>query len=141
MQVHQVFKDLKTQKKKLTLVRKAIIRLFSDSHVLLTASELQQELAEQGIKVNKTTVYRELDFLLHYQIIKEIAIKSGITHYESFFHPHHHHLTCSDCGGIESVDTPELENSLRELENRLNQHGFAVQEHSLEFFGLCAGCR
>ena len=140
MNSEDVFEDIKSKGKKLTKVRRSIVKTLMEGHAILTADDVKNKLLDKGIKVNKTTIYRELSFLLSQRIIKEVLIKPGIVHYESALHPHHHHITCNNCGRIEEIDTSELDDSMKKLESYISRKGYNVADHQLEFYGICAGC-
>jgi Fe2+ or Zn2+ uptake regulation protein len=123
----------------MTPARRALFKIFSDTSIPLTAIKLISILSDKNIKVNKTTVYRELEFLSNHGYINEVIINSGKKYYESTEAKHHHHLICNLCGVISDV---VLENDLGEEEERFErENNFKIQKHSLEFFGLCADCR
>lgn len=136
-----IFKELRQQGKKLTKTRKAIIEMLCCSHKLLTAPEIQSKLKKLEINVNKTSVYRELEFLLDQVYIQEVNITPGVTHYESTLHPHHHHLVCTGCGDTKDIETQEFEKPMKSIEARALQKGFMVEDHSIEFYGRCANCK
>ncbi|QQS39474.1 transcriptional repressor [Candidatus Woesebacteria bacterium] len=140
MDVDQVYDLLKIKERKLTKTRKAMIGMFFTNHTLLSAPEIIKLLKKQNINVNKTTVYRELAFLLDYGIIKEIILKSNMTFYEQAFLPHHHHMVCSSCGATDEFKSDELAETLKKIEAGIEKKGFKVSEHSLEFYGLCTKC-
>ena len=50
---------------------------------------------------------------------------------------HHHHLVCVACGRTVQIDPPS-ETWLRSI---AEEHGFTVESHTLDVFGLCAQCR
>lgn len=121
---------------RITPVRKKLIELFSEKDKPLTAKEITTILKKDNLSVNKTTVYRELDFLLKESLIKEVRISPKITHYESSQSEHHHHLVCENCGDIEDFDFDEAD-----LIKKVKNKEFKPIHHSIEFFGLCAACQ
>jgi Fe2+ or Zn2+ uptake regulation protein len=124
---------------RLTPARKNILELFSYSCKPMTAQQILSYLAKNKIFVNKTTIYRELDFLLKKDFIKELHISSGRRYYERTEQKHHHHLICKKCGTIEDVT---LIQNLAKEEKRLElEKDFKITDHSLEFFGLCVNCQ
>ena len=139
--IDNTFQEIRAQGKKLTKTRRAVIEMLCLSHRLLTAPDIQERLNQKGIAVNKTSVYRELEFLTSKKIIQQVSISPGVTHYESALHSHHHHLVCTDCGNITDIDTKDLEKQVQNIKTKARQQGFAVQNHSLEFYGLCANCK
>ncbi len=55
------------------------------------------------------------------------------------FEPHHHHVTCTNCGKSISFDEPD---GLDEILTAIAvDHGFVAENHSLEITGRCASCR
>ena len=124
----------------MTKVRRAVLEILCKSKVPLAASELIAGLARRALEVNKTTVYRELDFMLDQKIIREIDLLDGRKRYEVLGeHDHHHHMICTQCKSIKCV---EMANDLDVLEAEIfSKFKFRVTSHTLEFFGLCSKCR
>lgn len=55
------------------------------------------------------------------------------------FSPHHHHLTCTNCGKTISFKEPKgLDRLLTQISL---EHGYVHTNHSLEISGLCAQCK
>ena len=124
---------------RLTPARKILLEIFKNKSKPLSAKKLSALLSEKSVSVNKTTVYRELEFLEKKGLVKELYINSGKKYYESTKLIHHHHLICSDCGVIEDVI---LKSDIEVEEKRIeSEKNFKINMHSIEFFGLCANCR
>lgn len=88
---------------------------------------------------NKSTIYRELLFLMQQGIVVEVQLRPDITHYELAGQVHHHHLVCNRCDGVEDV---VLGDDLHQLEAQIAiGKRFKVERHSLEFYGLCGKCQ
>jgi Fe2+ or Zn2+ uptake regulation protein len=123
---------------RITRTRRAALEVLTGSRVLLSADDLRQALAGSGLKVNKTTVYRELSFLKGRGILHEIHFGDGTVRYRICPDTHHHHVICLNCKRAEAV---ALGGALEELEAEIGRSkGFRVLHHSLEFFGLCPDC-
>ncbi len=122
---------------RLTKARSAIIEIFCISHEPINAQRIQKKLDELQILVNKTTVYRELNFLINQSIIQTVQLTPDTTSYELLSRKHHHHLVCNKCGRIEDVI---LENEPF-LEEVKKQTSFKLDSHSLEFYGQCIQCK
>lgn len=123
---------------RITNVRQKIIELFCSASQALTAAELSSGLKRKGLLPNKTTIYRELEFLLDQKILAEIDFLDGKKRYELHAEGHHHHLLCNKCGKIQCV---EMKNDLKHIESRLARvYGFEIKRHVLEFFGHCREC-
>ena len=137
-------------KPKMTIISQTISRLRSDGHritrarqqlveiFLSTAKPLSAADVCARVAFNKTTVYREVDFLLQQGIINEINFGEGHKRYESAFLKHHHHLVCKKCLSVSDVEVNcGIEEEMKKISERT---GFQVLEHSLEFFGICLKC-
>jgi Fe2+ or Zn2+ uptake regulation protein len=129
---------LKKHGYRLTPVRSFIIEFLATHKKPFDVITIQANLAKALRKVNKTTVYREIDFLLSQELIKEVNFGDGKKRYEIASLPHHHHLMCIDCNKIEDVI---LEDELKPIEKKITKTSkFKIKKHTLEFFGLCAQC-
>ncbi|MBE9528056.1 MAG: transcriptional repressor [Proteobacteria bacterium] len=130
---------------RLTQTRKAVVGLFltgaSDSSGPagpMTAPELLLALEALGVSVNKTTVYREIDFLMARKLLREVHLGDGVRRYEYLEGGHHHHLVCVECNNIECF---EMTGCLKEFEAQItSERNFRFIKHSLEFFGVCGQC-
>ena len=142
MDMSQVIAKLKAQKIRITVSRKSLIDIFLSMHAPLSAEELDFQLKSRGHQVNKTTIYRELDFLKQHHLIHEIDLGDGKKRFENALGDHHHHLICNTCRKIEELDCHPLEKALSKFEKTLGlTHGYTKVRHSLEFFGICQDCR
>lgn len=130
---------LKDRRFRLTKIRTAVIEILAGAPEPLLVEDLQEQLAARGLRPNKTTVYRELDFLLEQGLVVEVEFGEGKKRYETFGE-HHHHLICTECKKVTGVHVEEGELTRQEKEFA-STHGFTVQRHMLEFFGTCKDCR
>jgi len=129
---------LKKEAFRITSARRALVEMFFSHKKPLTIHQIFQLLKEKKVIVNKTTIYRELDFLVKYGFIHELQIANNIVHYELAEQDHHHHLICNTCGDIQDVILAAEQKLFNEL---LTTNNFQVNEHSLEFFGQCKNCQ
>lgn len=121
-----------------TKVRKALLHIFTHHSSPLSVPELLDCLKQEGLQVNKTTVYRELDFLLEKALLQELDFGDRKKRYELASRGHHHHLICQVCHSIEDI---AFEEELSAEEKIISEKtGFTVLRHNLEFFGICQSC-
>jgi len=122
---------------RLTKTKKAIIDILSSSRCLLKKTELVEKLKSKKINPDRSTIYRELQFLTKTNIITKNSI-SGIDYYE-MPRDHHHHLICIGCDSINRV---EANSHLEKQEKQIvKQKKFRIINHSLEFYGYCHKCQ
>lgn len=135
----KIIAKLKAGGYRITPAREQIVEIFINSSTPISAMDLIESFKVLKLKVNKTTIYRELDFLITKGLIKEIEFGEGKKRYELDTQHHHHHVVCLNCKKVEDVD---LETDLTLEEKRIEKKtGFKIESHSLEFFGLCKNCR
>ena len=134
----KILKDLREQGYRVTKVRREMIMMLANAKAPLAASDMLKSLEKKSPAVNKTTVYRELDFLRENNIVQEVEFGDKKKRYE-ISDRHHHHVVCLECKKVEDVD---LQSDLEAQEKKIGrQKNFKVLNHSLEFFGLCADCK
>jgi Fur family ferric uptake transcriptional regulator len=136
----QILEKLEQRGIRITKTRKSILELFLQTEKPLSALELQSFLHSNLQMVNKTTVYRELEFLLKQNIIASVFIDETQKRYE-LLGDHHHHIVCRNCGDLEDIEIDNMENIFEQVEKKLLKNKkFKNIVHSLEFFGVCARC-
>jgi len=130
---------LKKHHLRLTKTRNVFVEIFSQNEAPLSVQDILKEFSCHHIKVNKTTVYRELERLQEVGIMNSVELGDRKKYYELASREHHHHLVCLRCERVEDVDMDEKK--LFEEEKKVSREkGFTVLRHSLEFFGLCKKC-
>jgi Fur family ferric uptake transcriptional regulator len=131
---------LKEHHLRLTGTRRALFELFLKDETPLSVSDILSTLGKVHIKVNKTTVYRELKCLQKKGIIGVVQLGDRKQYYELLARGHHHHLVCLQCERVEEIDMDEAE--LFAGEQKVSrERGFTILRHSLEFFGICEKCQ
>lgn len=129
---------LSEQGYKKTRVRETLISHLENLKKPLSALEIQMFFLKKKLQVNKSTIYRELQFLLDRKVIVEINFGEGRKRYEIAGLPHHHHLICSNC---QNVDDIFIAGDLEVVEKKIKKEkSFIIKYHTLEFFGLCKNC-
>lgn len=135
--INIIYKTIRSSGGRMTKTKKAIINFLSENHCLLSKQELIEKLKANKIKPNRSTIYRELQFLTKNNIVIKNTI-AGVDYYE-IPQDHHHHLVCMKCNSINKV---EIGNHLEKQEKQIaKQNKFNIINHSLEFYGHCHKCR
>ena len=104
-----------------------------------SSEELWHATKERAPWIGRATAFRTVELLSALGFLDRVTFADGSERY----HPvqpgtHHHHLTCSECHRIVSVDAclpPQL------LEKVERQSGFAISGHRVELFGCCPSCQ
>ena len=122
----------------LTAIQEATYLFFNNLAQPADYCQIMEHLDKIGLKVNKTTVYRNLNTLLVENKITELDFGEGKKRYE-LNKKHHHHLVCNQCKKIECF---EITQDLRQQEAEITKNTeFKITSHVLEFFGVCKGCQ
>jgi len=101
-----------------------------------SASALAKKLANS---VDRATVYRNLRIFERIGVVQRIWLGFK-SQYElaELFSPHHHHLTCINCGKVEVLEDAAIENRILALAKRRH---FKISDHLLEVSGRCNKCK
>lgn len=113
------------------VVQQHILSLLEEHHTL-KVPEIVDLLNKNGLRFNKTSVYRALDQLLEQGKVCRQMLTSDTPTYELRAH-HHDHLICEECGTVQVVSC--VANIPSEIE------GFLVGHHHLTAYGVCEACR
>ncbi|MDT5337099.1 MAG: Fur family transcriptional regulator, ferric uptake regulator [Mycobacterium sp.] len=120
-----------------TRQRAAISALLENVEEFRSAQELHDELRRRGEGIGLTTVYRTLQTMAAAGLLDTLRTDSGESVYRRCSEHHHHHLVCRDCGSTIEVEGGAAEAWAAEV---AAQHGFSDVSHTIEIFGVCAGC-
>ena len=133
-----ILTKLKDEGSRVTTLRRVILYTLEKLDTPMSAGDILAQITEMGLSANKTTIYRELEFLLNKEIVETVQLRGREQKYE-LAGEHHHHLICEKCSEIQEMP---LAGDLDETENKIfKKFNFKVQSHSLEFYGLCAKCQ
>ena len=136
--IHNCKEELNDAELRATPARMAVMKLLEETKAPVDIQTVKEYLDRENITTDPATVFRIMNMFTEKGITKQISFNEGKFRYELASKPDHHHLVCSNCGGVESFsdcNIPALEKDI------LEKKGFAVKTHSLEFYGLCSKCQ
>jgi Fur family ferric uptake transcriptional regulator len=121
--------------------RELIAETFFAAEGHLSVDELLDRARSQDARVGQATVYRTMKLLAKCGLAEVRQFGDGHTRYEHIAvgEAHHHdHLICTVCGLILEFVNPQIES----LQDRVAAaHGFLVDHHKMELYGVCADCQ
>lgn len=120
-----------------TRQRSAISALLDESKGFRSAQDLHSELRERGDTIGLTTVYRTLQSMSDAGAVDVLRTDSGELIFRKCSDSHHHHLVCRICGYTVEVDEPGVDTWASRVGD---SHGFTDVSHTIELYGVCAGC-
>jgi len=122
-----------------TRQRDIILDIFLSTRQHVSVEELYLKIKASHPGIGSATVYRTLKLFTECGLAREILLHDGQTRYEHVMAGEHHdHLVCTGCNSIIEFENETIEKLQKEIAER---HGFLIQTHKLEIYGLCADCR
>ena len=123
---------------KLTPQRRTVVEVITSSQDHFTPADIYSKVHQGHPNIGLVTIYRTLEMLAELGLICELHAGGTCRSYTTGAPGHHHHLICSNCGTV--IDFAS--HNLGELEQSLaKRSGFRIDDHLLEFVGLCRACQ
>jgi Fur family ferric uptake transcriptional regulator len=137
---HKIFGDyIRSEGLHETVQRMKILDAFLNADDHVSAEDIYRLVNRRQRKVGFTTVYRTMKLIADCGLAREVLFNDGIARFEhTYGKKHHHHLICTKCGKVIEFSSKIMDEAEKEL---LNRHGFELQYHQYEIFGLCRECR
>ncbi|OPZ95678.1 MAG: Peroxide-responsive repressor PerR [Planctomycetes bacterium ADurb.Bin412] len=117
--------------------RKRILALLQESEIHPTADWIYAQLKPEFPHLSLGTVYRNLAILTDQGLVKKIQSGSTFDRFEARVNPHYH-LICTRCDTISDLELP-IYKEINDRAGRMTD--FQIQEHRINFYGLCSSCR
>ncbi|MBI4596271.1 MAG: transcriptional repressor [Candidatus Tectomicrobia bacterium] len=136
-QVDNVREDFKSQGKRLTDQRKAILEILASTTSHPTVDTIYERVKKLIPNISLGTVYRNLGILRDQNLILELNLTRGLSRYD-YNTSLHYHILCVRCGKLEDVIVAALENI--QIKTALAT-GYQVLNHHIQFVGLCPQCK
>lgn len=132
------FEELcRTEGLPLTVQRRDILRavLQRDDHP--SVDQIYESVRERIPGLSRTTVYRVLETLCHLGMLRRVHHPGATVRFDGRM-TRHHHLVCRICHTMIDVKSKRLD----QLELSPGQRqGFVVEDYTVQFQGICGGCR
>lgn len=133
--LEEAIETLKQHQLRVTRPRKAILQALIEKQGPSTIEHIHRRL-ESGL-CDLATVYRCLAAFEKLNLVRRCHFHDGTSLYEIDIGPdHHHHIVCTSCQKVESLDFCVVEG----LERLVRERGYKDVSHMLEFFGVCEDC-
>ena len=118
-----------------TSQRLAVLRAVEEASGSFTVAELHDSARRYQPKLGLATTYRTVE-LLREQGALHPLLGDARPAYVRCGPDHHHHLVCTECGGVEetALCAAPSEDELR------RRHGFRIATHELDIYGTCKRC-
>ena len=136
--IHDCREELKSFDVKATSARLTVMKFLEASSQPVDVNSILDYLTKENINTDPATIFRMMNVFVDKGILKKIDFGEGKTRYELSNKGDHHHLICTSCGRVESIEDSYMSGFEEEI-NKKNK--FLVKSHSLEFFGICLSCQ
>ncbi len=134
----KIVATLRQHSYKLTPQRRVVIQAIASNQEHLTPTAIYEKVHQHHPNIGLVTIYRTLEILAKLKLICELHAGDSCRSYTISAPGHHHHLICSNCGKVVDFPSCELEEAQQSLSK---QTGFKIDDHLLEFVGLCQACQ
>jgi len=131
---------LQTKGKRLTQERSIIVEAVFSHHEHFDAEQLVMQLSQRDSsrRVSRPTVYRTLNQMVEAGLLRKVARANDRELYEhDYGYPQHDHLICNKCGDLLEFQNEKIADLLNAVAAK---HGFRMNGHRLEVYGLCKQC-
>jgi Fur family ferric uptake transcriptional regulator len=137
---HKIFGDyIRSEGLRETGQRMMILDAFLNANDHVSAEDIYRLVNRRKRKVGFTTVYRTMKLISDCGLAREVMFDDGISRFEhNFGRKHHHHLICTRCKRVIEFSSRIMDEAEKTI---LKKHGFELQYHKYEIFGLCNQCR
>jgi Fur family ferric uptake transcriptional regulator len=124
----------------MTRTRQAVLALLERTRQPLSATQIFERLHQDKVSIDLVTVYRTLHVLKDLGLVVQLDLhQEGLSRYElKEGRKHHHHIRCQICGHIVDLLLCPLKKVTKLIEQ---QTQFTIDDHTLEFTGLCPECQ
>lgn len=123
---------------RLTPQRELILEAVCEGGEHTTFDGIYQRVQVKSSSIDRSTVYRTLDFLCQMRLVVSSEIDGTQIYEIAAGQPPHHHLICRSCGASIRIDH-DLFGTLYEAIERT--HHFVADTNHLILYGLCEQCR
>ncbi len=124
--------------------REYIIEILNNNiNTTLSADNIFDYLQQKNIKINITTIYRNLEKMAKEDIVLKFPSADGNKNFyqlksHGFTYEDHLHLQCTQCGKVIHLDCDFMQSFVQHVKN---DHNFDLTCGNSILFGLCDKCR
>ncbi len=123
---------------RITPQRLAILKILSHSIGHPSVENIYSQVKPDFPTTSLATVYKNVSILKEMGEVLELAFSGASSRYDGLKPYPHPHLICTRCGDIQDPDLDSLKDMTAEL---MQETGYNIAHHRLDFFGLCPKCQ
>ena len=126
---------------RLTRQRQAVLDAVAGRRDHPTAAQVFDAVRSWQPRIAYGTVYNALHYLVAAGLVAEVRRPDGVVSYDRETAPHDH-AVCRVCGTLADAHLPAVRDAVSTAYDAVAaETGFTVEQHRVEFVGLCPACR
>ncbi|MBI2800568.1 MAG: transcriptional repressor [Gammaproteobacteria bacterium] len=127
---------LATSTGRLTPARQTVIDILNATRQALTHHEIESQARANGVRFDRVTLYRALDWLVVQGIVHKVAAEDRVWRFNAIrsSNAEQAHFHCTRCGAVECLDHTETRLPIR------TPAGYKVERSEIMLHGVCAAC-
>jgi Fur family peroxide stress response transcriptional regulator len=138
VRLEQMLERLKSIDCRITPQRYAVLNVLANSSEHPSAESIHGELVDTYPTMSLATVYKTINLLKQESEVLELEFSDLGNRYDGKKPYPHPHVICTKCGKI--IDPSQLD--MEEITNKMMQEtGFKILTHRLDFYGICPACQ
>ena len=124
---------------RLTHPRRVVMSVLEAASIPLSPQSIHQRSLDAQEEIGLVSVYRTLDLLTGMGMVRRVHGHDECQGYVLASPGHHHHVVCRQCEA--AVEFSGMEDMSALVDRIQEQTGFTIDEHLLQFYGLCPACQ
>ena len=138
IRLDNITKVFKEKKLKLTPQRIAVYKYLQSTKAHPSAETIYKSLQADYPTMSLATVYKTINLLKREGEILELEFSDLGNRYDGNKPYPHPHVICTECGKIIDPSQLHLDEITRKM---MEETGFKILTHRLDFFGICPDCQ
>lgn len=117
--------------------REIILNTVRERKTHLIAKEIYDDVKEKLPNISLGTVYRNLNALSEYGLIRKIEMPQGSDQFDFTLTPHSH-MYCTDCKRVFDIKTTSIDEMKSIIEK---ENGYQITSTNMVLEGICKDCQ
>ena len=134
----EVIEKLKENQHRITPQRIAVLKILAESKGHPSVEKIYEQVRKQFPTTSLATVYKNVALIKELGEVLQLGFPDGSNRYDGNKPYPHPHLICTECRKIIDPSLSALTDVTQEL---VEETGFKITNHRLDFFGVCPDCQ
>ena len=136
--LNQMLSKLKEHDFRLTPQRLAVLKVLAVSEGHPTVERIYETVRAEFPTTSIATIYKTVNLLKQLNEVLELGFPDGSNRYDGNKPYPHPHVICTECKKIIDPNLGSLEDLTKEV---IQETGFEILNHRVDFFGTCRDCQ